>query len=60
MSGEAAVLTPQLVEAAPPEKLHFLMVEDNPVDVELVQRELRRAEFDFTSVAVQTPRRLYL
>jgi signal transduction histidine kinase len=55
MSGEAAVLTPQLVEAAPPEKLHFLMVEDNPVDVELVQRELRRAEFDFTSVAVQTP-----
>jgi signal transduction histidine kinase len=55
MSGEAAVRTPQLVEAAPPEKLHFLMVEDNPVDVELVQRELRRAEFDFTSVAVQTP-----
>ncbi len=55
MSGAPAVLVPPLVEAAPPEKLHFLMVEDNPIDVELVQRELHRAEFDFTSVAVQTP-----
>jgi signal transduction histidine kinase len=35
--------------------LRFLLVEDNPLDVELVQRELRRAEFVFTSVAVQTP-----
>jgi len=38
-----------------PEPLRFLLVEDNPIDVELVQSELRRAQFDFTSVAVQTP-----
>jgi signal transduction histidine kinase len=37
-----------------PAPLRFLLVEDNPLDVELVQRELRRAEFDFTSVAVET------
>jgi len=43
-------------ETAPqPGPLRFLLVEDNPVDVELVRRELRRAGFDFTSVAVQTP-----
>jgi signal transduction histidine kinase len=41
-------------EGAPPVPLRFLLVEDNPLDVELVKRELRRAEFDFTSVAVQT------
>jgi light-regulated signal transduction histidine kinase (bacteriophytochrome) len=29
-------------------------VEDNPLDSELVQRELRRAGFDFTAVVVQT------
>jgi signal transduction histidine kinase len=49
MSGEAARL------AAPAEKLHFLLVEDNPLDVELVQRELRKAGFDFTSSLVQCP-----
>ena len=38
-------------KAAP---LRFLLVEDNPMDVELVQRELRGADFDFTSVAVET------
>jgi signal transduction histidine kinase len=38
-----------------PNPLHFLLVEDNPLDVGLVNRELRRADFDFTSVAVQTP-----
>jgi signal transduction histidine kinase len=37
-----------------PLPLRFLLVEDNPLDVELVQRELRRAEFEFTSVAVET------
>jgi signal transduction histidine kinase len=42
-------------QAPPLVPLRFLLVEDNPLDVELVQRELRRAEFDFTSVAVQTP-----
>jgi signal transduction histidine kinase len=36
-------------------KLHFMLVEDNPVDVELVQRELRRAHFDFTFAVAQTP-----
>jgi PAS domain S-box-containing protein len=43
---------PQLPPLVP---LRFLLVEDNPLDVELMERELRRAEFDFTSVAVQTP-----
>jgi PAS domain S-box-containing protein len=37
------------------EPLRFLLVEDNPIDVELLQRELRRAEFEFTSAVVQTP-----
>jgi signal transduction histidine kinase len=37
-----------------PAKLHVLQVEDNPLDVELVQRELRRACFNFTSTVVQT------
>ncbi len=38
-----------------PEPLRFLLVEDNPVDVELVQSELRRAGFHFTSAVVETP-----
>ncbi|HLW85683.1 MAG TPA: ATP-binding protein [Candidatus Sulfotelmatobacter sp.] len=50
---------PMVVEgsesAGQPGQLHFLLVEDNPLDVELVQRTLRRAEFDFTSAVVQTP-----
>ncbi len=46
--------TPALQEP-PSVPLRILLIEDNPLDVELVQRELRRAEFDFTSVAVQTP-----
>jgi signal transduction histidine kinase len=50
------ILTPQgPPQTTPAVALRFLLVEDNPVDVELVQRELRRAEFVFTSVAVQTP-----
>ena len=36
-------------------QLRFLLVEDNPLDVELVQRELRRAGFEFTSAVVLTP-----
>jgi PAS domain S-box-containing protein len=47
--------TPTTMQGGAGVPLRFLLVEDNPVDVELVQRELRRAEFDFTSVAVQTP-----
>lgn len=39
---------------APAAKLRVLQVEDNPLDVELVQRELRRAGFDFTAAVVQT------
>jgi signal transduction histidine kinase len=35
-------------------KIHIVQVEDNRLDVELVQRELRRAGFDFTSAVVQT------
>jgi signal transduction histidine kinase len=38
---------------APAERLSILMVEDNPVDVELIQRELRRAGFDFAAAVVQ-------
>ena len=38
----------------PAPKLGVLHVEDNPLDVELVQRELRRAGFDFTLTVVQT------
>ncbi|HEY6764372.1 MAG TPA: ATP-binding protein [Candidatus Sulfotelmatobacter sp.] len=41
------------VEKSEATHLHVLMVEDNPLDVELVQRELRRAGFDFTAVVVQ-------
>ncbi len=37
-----------------PALLRFLLVEDNPVDVELVQSELRQAQFTFTSVVVET------
>jgi signal transduction histidine kinase len=33
--------------------LHFVLVEDNPLDVELLQRELRKAGLDFTSVTVE-------
>jgi signal transduction histidine kinase len=36
-------------------KLHFVLIEDNPLDAELVHRELRKAGFDFTSVVVQCP-----
>ena len=36
--------------------LHFLLVEDEPLDAELVRSELRRAGFDFTLAVVQTPR----
>src|ERR1700685_120814 len=35
--------------------LRFLIVEDNPADVELMECELRRAGFEFTSAVVQTP-----
>src|SRR5580658_6895101 len=37
-----------------PAPLRFLLIEDNPMDAELVQGELRRAEFDFTCVVVET------
>ena len=40
--------------AATQVKLRVLQVEDNPLDVELVQRELRRAGFDFSTAVVQT------
>jgi signal transduction histidine kinase len=48
MSGAAAAPAPIT------KTLHFVMVEDNSIDVELAQRELRRGGFDFTSVVVQT------
>jgi signal transduction histidine kinase len=46
-------------EIMPPNKqagvLRFLLIEDNPLDVELVEHELQRAGFEFTFAAVQTP-----
>lgn len=39
----------------PPGPLRILLVEDSPLDVELVLRELRCAGFDFSSSVVQTP-----
>jgi len=35
--------------------LRFLLIEDNSVDVELVEHELKRAGFDFTFAVVQMP-----
>jgi signal transduction histidine kinase len=35
-------------------QLHFILVEDDPLDVELIQRELHRAGFEFTAVSAQT------
>ena len=52
MSDQTMPTTMQGTASVP---LHFLLVEDSPLDVELILRELRRAEFVFTSVAVQTP-----
>jgi PAS domain S-box-containing protein len=49
MSGQAVGLAPQTG------KLHLLLVEDNPIDVELVQRELHRSGLEFTAVVVQGP-----
>jgi signal transduction histidine kinase len=42
-------------ETPTPGAFRFLQVEDNLLDVELVQRELRRAGFVFTAAVVQTP-----
>ncbi len=50
----SSVANPEAVEPAVEPKLHVLQVEDNPLDVELVQRELRRAGFNFTAAVVQT------
>jgi signal transduction histidine kinase len=36
-------------------KLHVVLVEDNPFDIELVERELHKAGFEFTAAAVQRP-----
>jgi len=43
------------MNAEPAKPIHFLMVEDDPLDAELVRSELRRAAFDFTFATVQTP-----
>jgi signal transduction histidine kinase len=40
---------------SPTGPIHFLLVEDNPLDLELMKRELRRAGFEFTAAVVQTP-----
>jgi len=51
----AGLAAPEVERETHAGKLRFLLVEDNPVDVELLERALRRAEFDFTSAVVQTP-----
>src|SRR5882724_2129717 len=57
MSGESTGLAaPPVAQDLPqPGPLRFLLVEDNLVDVELVERVLRRAGFDFTFAVVQSP-----
>ena len=57
MSVESTGLAAPAVAQDPPQPgpLRFLLVEDNLVDVELVERVLRRAGFDFTFAVVQTP-----
>jgi len=44
----------QAGQVAPARDVHFLLVEDNQLDVELIQCELRRAGFEFTSAVVET------
>src|SRR5437879_5728937 len=56
MSAETAMFAKQPAEVElQTGQLRFLVVEDNPIDVELVERALRRADFDFTFAVVQTP-----
>jgi len=57
MGGESAGIaaSPVAQDLPQPGPLRFLLVEDNLVDVELVERVLRRAGFDFTFAVVQTP-----
>ena len=55
MTPEAAALdTPSAEQNTQSGTLHFLLVEDNSVDVELLQRSLRRAGVEFTSSVAQT------
>jgi signal transduction histidine kinase len=55
VSTEAAGLDAQPVEQNTQSgRLRFLLVEDNPVDIELLERALHRAGFEFTSSVVQT------
>jgi signal transduction histidine kinase len=35
--------------------LRFLLIEDNPLDVELIEHQLQRASFEFTFAVVRTP-----
>jgi signal transduction histidine kinase len=49
------VSAPAVALAPVTKTLHFVLVEDNPLDVELLQRELRKAGLDFTSVTVERP-----
>src|SRR5712692_12065448 len=37
-----------------PEHIRILMLEDNPLDAELIERELRRAKLDFSAHRVET------
>jgi signal transduction histidine kinase len=48
VSGAVAALAPI------PRVLHFVLVEDNPLDVQLLQRELRKANLSFTYVTVES------
>jgi signal transduction histidine kinase len=46
-------MTSDVSASASDKKLHFLLVEDNSLDVELVRSELRRARFEYTCSVVQ-------
>jgi signal transduction histidine kinase len=55
MSATAALAHEQNIRLAPAHgKLRVLLVEDNPSDIELVSRELRRGGFDMTFEVAQT------
>ena len=45
----------EIIPAGTEAPLRFLLIEDNPTDVELLEYELRRSGFEFTLAVVQTP-----
>ena len=50
---------PKLPQPNEKEELRILFIEDNPDDLELIFRALRRAKMDFVPDVVQTRGRIY-